>query len=249
MGKKRSAEPRVGRTPAELREAFKQQVKLLTTYCRLYDEGDHSLALPTSTCLRLLIHQSGKSRSLLDQLGLRGGRFYTTAPPLNPRNLMTECNLVVLRMSLAGAEFLPAIGPLAFRDRLAFPEWWLAPVLKGKGGVTMSRHDVVTAVANTDGGAHVDPGLEAIYHSFRSGALLNWFHLREPAPRHGAEAGGPPLSPGGTLIREPQYACIRAIAHEFLLTMQKYAPWAFGQKYEPISVLDTSPMTRREALR
>lgn len=82
----------------------------------------------------------------------------------------------------------------------------------------MSRMDIVRAVADTDGGAHIDPGFTRLYHRFRTGEFLGWMCSIE-----GKE---------GALIASPQFACIRAIAHELLLSLKEYAPWSFEDGYQ-----------------
>jgi hypothetical protein len=226
---------KVERTPADRRAAFKEQILLLTLYAQQYDAGQRAMAKPMANTLRMLLHQTGKSTSLLHQLGLRQGRFFAITKGVNPLNLLTQCDLLVMRVTAgAGVQFLPTLRPMSFRERVAFPEWWGSPIIKGHGGLTMSRRDVVTAVADMDGGSHVDPGLAKAYHLFRTGELLGWKSVEAPAAGLSMQmadadpVGGPP----GSFIEAPQYACIRSITHEFLLTMQKYAGWAFDTPYE-----------------
>lgn len=227
---------RVDRTMKDKREALREQVSLLASYAEQYDAGHIAYAKPMATALRLLIHQTKSSHSLLQQLGLRQGRFFAVAKTLRPGNLATECDLLVtMLIGGVGAKHLPCIRPMTLRDRVSFPEWWSASILKGRGGATMSRRDVITAVANTDGGAHFDAGLEKVYHSFRTGQLLGWSVNLEggrTALQVGMADADPSADPPGTYLEAPQYACIRTIVHEFLLTMQKYAPWSFTKPYE-----------------
>lgn len=98
----------------------------------------------------------------------------------------------------------------------------------------MSRLEMVTSVADMDGGAHVDPTFDAKYAAFRSGELLaNQFTFQNGSGilRSGAAEPNPvrPLDEGARFVGDPQYACIRTIAHEFLLTMERSAAWAFEQ--------------------
>ena len=81
----------------------------------------------------------------------------------------------------------------------------------------MSRMDIVLAVADTDGGAHVDQGFSELYLSFRTGQFLGW--------KYGVEGQQ------SEYIASPQFGCIRVIAHELLLTLQKYSPWCFDSPY------------------
>ncbi len=46
---------------------------------------------------------------------------------------------------------------------VSFTRWWEEIVIKDLGGKTFNRRDVVLALANTEGGAHVDPLLNEDY--------------------------------------------------------------------------------------
>lgn len=197
----------------EIRSALLEQVALLQSYCDHYDAGAEMYCKPMATTLRTLLHHEKTSSSLLQQLGLRSGRFFSMAPPLNPRNRLTECNLVYLRFEAGKAAYLPQLEALPGARRKPFSEWWISPIVKGKGGVTLSRMQIVRAVTDQDGGAHVDPKITPTYAAFRSGEVLGWALSTD-----GADPD---------LVHSPQYACIRTIAHETLLTLKQYAPWCF----------------------
>lgn len=224
---------RVERSTADKRAMLREQILLLTSYADLYDAGQRAFAKPMAASLRLLIHHSGNSISLLQQLGLRQGRFYAVVKNVSPMNLLTECNLLVTHFTGNGAHHVAWTAPLGMRQRLSFPEWWSAPVLKGHGGITMCRRDVIRAVADTDGGAHVEPGLEKVYHQFRTGELLGWRVVSNEMGTGFQVPMADFVPVDGKLMTEPQYACVHTISHEFLLTMQKYAPWSFDKPYEP----------------
>lgn len=216
-----SKEQKIKRSQSDLRTAFVEQVALLMSYCQQFDAGDHKYAKPMATALRVMLHKSRHSQPILDQLRLRTGRFFTVAEPLNPNNVLSECNLVYLRGSLSGAAYVPQLELRpGFKHRMPFPEWWVRPIAKGQDGQTMSRMDIVLSVADTDGGAHVDGELPPKYASFRAGKFLGWYFIVE-----GQKA---------ELIESPEYGCIRAIAHEVLLTLQAYAPWSFPQRYQQV---------------
>jgi hypothetical protein len=100
---------------------------------------------------------------------------------------------------------------------LPFSEWWQEPVLKMAAGPTFSRMTLVQNVADTDGGAHVDPDLEEAYQSLsRENGLRYFFRKSEPDSdkmQDGKPAGG-----------KPELACIRQIAHELLYTLHRSVP-------------------------
>ena len=119
---------RVQRPKEELKRELVEQLALLRHSCTAFDNGFEAVGKHIALSLRVLLHDHRQSRSLLDQLGLRNGRYLTSAPPLNPRNLLTECNLVGMQLSTGGSRYLPLIAmgdgphPLqqGFRTRLAY---------------------------------------------------------------------------------------------------------------------------------
>ncbi|MCP3907512.1 MAG: hypothetical protein GY712_05790, partial [Oceanicoccus sp.] len=44
-----------------------------------------------------------------------------------------------------------------------FPEWWNKIVLKDNNQNSFSRRELILALSNKDGGAHVDPNLDSAY--------------------------------------------------------------------------------------
>ncbi|MBI2768961.1 MAG: hypothetical protein HYX47_05035 [Burkholderiales bacterium] len=100
--------------------------------------------------------------------------------------------------------------------------------------------DIVTAVADTDGGAHVDPGLSSLYEAFRSGRLLGMKavsigsgQIRMTLPILESKTPSTVDADNGEgLLKSPQYPCVRTITHELLLTLEKYAPWSFSVRYQ-----------------
>ncbi|MGM7778968.1 hypothetical protein ACSVHC_23525 [Arthrobacter sp. KNU-44] len=62
---------KVARTPDDTMEALRVQIRLLVASCKAFDDGETIEALRIATSLRLLIHQTSNSHSLLGQVGLR----------------------------------------------------------------------------------------------------------------------------------------------------------------------------------
>lgn len=219
---------RVQRPKDELKRELSEQLQLLRHSCQAFDDGLEAVGKHISLSLRVLLHDHRQSRALLDQLGLRSGRYLTSAPPLNPRNLLTECNLVAMQASSAGSRYLPLIStglgsfPL---QPIPFVNWWNDPVLKDNSNRTFCRRELVLHVADTDGGAHVDPELEEAYMAISRQNSLGWFC-----------GDGNTTSP---LEGRPELACMRQIAHEVLSTIHQFVP-EFGQYAQPIIPPDLS---------
>lgn len=104
-------------------------------------------------------------------------------------------------------------------QRVPFVNWWNDPVLKDNRGHTFCRRDLVRHVADTDGGAHVDPELDEAYMALSRGNSLGWFF-----------GNGDVVS---ALEGRPELACMRQIAHELLSTVHQFVP-EFSQHAQPI---------------
>jgi hypothetical protein len=166
--------------------------------------------------LRVLLHHHGQSRSLLEQLKLRQISFYDSAGPLKLGNLLTECNLVILRVGPEGGNYIPQVlcpPPPRAPKKVRFVDWWNAPVLKDNKGRTFSRREIVKNIADTDGGAHVDPSLDEAYIDLSRNNSLGWVFQKGNIEK--------------TFEGRPELACVRQIAYEVLLTLKEKAPKYF----------------------
>jgi len=227
---------RVQRSKAELKQELAEQLLLLQNSCRSFDSGLEVIGKHIALSLRVLLYQHGSSRSLLDQLGLRAGKFFDTAGPLSPDNLVTECNLVAMRFSNLGGEsegrYVPSIeaGGSPLKRYALFVNWWNDPVLKDIRGRTFSRMELVTHVADTDGGAHVDPGLDEAYMALSRQNSLGWTFGNDGISIPIDEQAGHMASPFKGRI---ELACMRQIAHELLSTIHQTIP-EFREYAEPV---------------
>ncbi len=213
---------RVQRPKDELKRELIEQLELLRHSCQAFDNGLEAVGKHISLSLRVLLHDYRQSRALLDQLGFRSGSYLTSVSPLNPKNLLTECNLVAMRVSSTGARYLPCIaigGGLMPLQRIPFVNWWNVPVLKDNKGRTFCRRELVLHVADTDGGAHVDAELDEAYMAISRENSLGWFF-----GSHNTE---------NPVEGRPELVCMRQIAHELLSTLHESVP-EFSQYAQPV---------------
>jgi hypothetical protein len=203
---------RVPRSKADLRAELKDQLQLLELHCQTYDDGREAVAKHIATSLRVLLHHHGSSNSLLEQLALRGGYFKDSSTDFSRKNLLPIHNLIALRMSGDEVTYVPSGRP-AVRGTL-FAEWWNGPVIRDNRKREFTRREIVAHVADTDGGAHVDPGLEEAYMDLSRNNSLGWVYGADGNPE--APAKG-----------RPELACIRQIASEVLATLRSKAPQFF----------------------
>jgi len=213
---------RVQRPKDELRRELAEQLDLLRHACDAYDKGLEAIGKHISLSLRVLLHHHGQSRALLDQLGLRGSRFFDSAGPLNPNNLLTEFPLVMMRFSTGGGRYIPCVaaggGPRPLLP-VPFVDWWNEPVLKDDRGHKFCRREIVLHVADTDGGAHVDGELDEAYIRLSRENSLGW----QFTAGNVSEA----------LRGRPELACMRQIAHEVLLSIHEFVP-EFREHSRPV---------------
>lgn len=204
---------RVQRPKNELKQELAEQLQLLRHACETYDKGLEAVGKHISLSLRVLLHHHGQSRALLDQLGLRSGRFLDSAGPLNPRNLLTESPLVMMQISNEGGRYLPLVtgggGPRPLAP-IPFVNWWNDPVIKDDRGRTFCRRELVLHVADTDGGAHVDPELDEAYIRLSRENSLGWQFTTGNV--------------SSALRGRPELACMRQVAHEVLSTIYQFVP-------------------------
>lgn len=208
------SKPRVRRTKEELKQELIEQLQLLELSCRSYDSGMEAAGKHIALSIRVLVHQHGQSQALMQQLDLRECPFVDSAGKLNPRNLLPEHHLVAIRMRVGVGErvrYIPA-GRKPWRSslRIRFQDWWNEPILKDSEGHLFSRRDLVGNVANTDGGAHVDPELDEAYMQLSRKNSLGWLYTEDDILKK--------------LEGRPELAAMRQIAYELLLTIAESYP-------------------------
>lgn len=199
---------RIKRSKADLVDELNVQIALLVNACLSFDNGLKPIGKHIALSLRTLLHHQGMNRALLEQLGLRSKRFMDTAGDLNPKNLMTECNLCAMRVGGGNTDFIPLCesggGPMGARW-LPFTEWWNQDVLKDEKKRKFNRRELILNVAETDGGAHVDPDLDEAYMDLSRNNSLAWMITEGDVERP---------------FPSPTMPCMRQIAHEVLETLK-----------------------------
>lgn len=190
----------------ELEEHLAEQLRFLARSADAFDRGLEDEAKRLAVVLRVLLHDTAKSRSLLGQIGRKSGLFLDTSTPVVPGSLTSYHGLVALSFAPGReARYVPFLSDTADPPReVPFEDWWTAPVSIDSAGDTLTRGQLVCAVANKDGGAHVDPELDGAY------AQLTRLHSM------GVVAFGPT---GEHPIGPPHLATVRQIAHEVLKTL------------------------------
>lgn len=200
----------VPQTRESLQKHLAEQLGFLLRSARSYDKGYVDEAKRLATTIRILVHDTSKSMSLLGQLGLKSLLFYDTAVDEEPKNILPHGGLIQMVFGEFGATYFPYLdGELSsgVPRSVPFDEWWNRVIFRNKEGHQLSRRDLVLAVANQDGGAHVDPTLNEAYSKLSREGGMGWVYV----------------TPGKTYtIRPPELASVRQIAHEVLKTLKPH---------------------------
>jgi hypothetical protein len=219
----------------DFKEQFDQQVAFLNSSAKAYDAGEEAEAKRLAVTLRVLLHDTRNSVSLLKHLGIKGQLSFvnTVVPDLLPGAIVVfDGGLCSARKTLgqgAGTRFVPPLGgdPLRNRQpRQCFEDWWEKPVLHDQEENEFSRKSLVRAVADQDGGAHVDAQLETAYAALTRGNSMRMTTERGTTEDGwevvmGGTFGGPgvsvePPTHGDAIENSIALASIRQIAFEVL---------------------------------
>jgi len=198
------------KTESELLDQLREQIGLMMRSASSYDEGFESEAKNLALRIRVLLHDTKNSKSLLNHLNKKNIKFYDSAAPYRPDNLLPYSGLTMIKTSGKEASFVaPLDGGAPTRGRtrkLAFHTWWEGVfVVKDKVGEIFTRGKLVLEVADTDGGAHVDIKLKEEYANLSRLNSLGWENL----------------------INGPVLPSIRQITHEALKTLKDEFPELF----------------------
>lgn len=126
-----------------------------------------------ATSARILLHDTKVSSSLLGQLAHKNTvQFIWRALPYNPNHVMPYHGLLDIQMRNPPV-YLPKMETQE-SIRMRFETWWNQPVLKDADDSLYTRKDLVLFVADNDGGAHVDPGMDAAYQLLSRANRVGW---------------------------------------------------------------------------
>jgi hypothetical protein len=166
----------------ELVEHLREQMDLLRASGTAFDAGGLHHAKPLATVLRVMLHDTDQSASVLKQLGVKDSlRFMDSAEHINPRNLAPTPGLVMMQMTTGvGGSYVPPLANLApsrMQPPLPFEEWWLNPVTRDSHDNVFRRKDYVQTVSNKEGGAHVSENLPEKYAALTRNNSLGWMYF------------------------------------------------------------------------
>jgi hypothetical protein len=205
---------RIGRPDrARLLELLDENLEFLNLSATSYDEGYEAEAKRLAVTIRVLLHDTDLSHSLLNQLRVKEKLLFTdTALHEAPGRIQMGPGLAMLKFTSGeGGEYVPMLdnlSPTRIQPPLPFAGWWQSSILMGTGP-SWTRKKLVLELANKEGGAHVDPKLNAAYEALANHNALGWT----------ANTGSGPEPFKGS----PVSASVRQIAYEVTDTIRRHA--------------------------
>lgn len=173
--------PKVKQTKQELLSHLEDIIGFVEASSIAFDAGKTGEAKRLAVSIRVLLHDTKNSKSLLGLLGWKEGHsFFNTANPYDPKNLMSHHGLVGL--SFGGSSRVAYYAPLGDGPPsrpykfVKFPEWWNESVIVDGKRQKFNRRELILALSNKDGGAHVDPELDESYANLTRNNTVGWVY-------------------------------------------------------------------------
>jgi hypothetical protein len=115
-------------TQDDLVEHLRRQVGFIERSAEAFDAGFSDEAVRLAQVIRVLVHDTGRSTALLNQLGVKDTLlFVDTALPARHGNLISWPRLVFMQMTAEDNKFIPALDSDYERrqnPRKHFAAWW-----------------------------------------------------------------------------------------------------------------------------
>lgn len=162
----------------ELLSHLRDSIGFLEGSSASFDAGFVGEAKRLATTIRVLIHDTNNSKSLLGLLKFKTEMAYlNTTHAFRPNNLVSYHGLVGLSMQDGKATYWAPLGdgsPGRSSKYIFFPDWWNQVVIVDSRKAKFTRRDLIMALANKDGGAHVDPDLDEDYAHLTRNNSAGW---------------------------------------------------------------------------
>lgn len=139
-----------------VKKNLQRHLEFIENSCRAFDQGQEHEALRIAVALRVLLHDTKTSTSVLSLLGQKGIIHLTSIAPNVPQNLDPSITFYFGIPVIFGDTIRPNLNSGRPPMSLTVQDW-LDQTVMFNGGVWLTRQDVILKAANEDGGAHVDP--------------------------------------------------------------------------------------------
>jgi hypothetical protein len=225
----------VEKSLVDLKAELQDQLYFLQTSSEAFDNGIDIEAKRIATTLRVLLHDKGRSKALLSQLGLKDNFVDTSY--LVPRTWVREGEegslsdeRRIFNLSIDRCYSPVFSDPMQGTRVLVFEAWWNGEVFRDSVGNSFTRKSITLSLAEQDGGAHVDPTLNKLYYALTR-AHSHGFQSFDQREINGVvkAVNVRPLPP-------PHLVIVRQIAHEVLITLNPLYHYSAKDKYPGLHI-------------
>ncbi|WP_100637764.1 hypothetical protein [Marinobacter salexigens] len=142
----------------ELESQLEKQIQYLVRSAEAFDAGHQDEAPRIATTIRILLHESRRSRSLLGLLRVRGKIQILSTSTFDFKTDKTygTCTLTGFETDSQGMRVVPQYDRVARSRPMPAHQWWNEVIFRMPQMDKYTRRDFVLFCANKDGGAHVD---------------------------------------------------------------------------------------------
>ena len=169
-------------TNEDLNKHLYENLSFLKLSSKSFDSGFIGEAKRLATTTRVLLHDKGRSQSLLGLLDYKNNMgFYNTSNTYDSLDLAQFHGLVMMKFLSTGGSYL---APLKMSTEvsgrpnsyISFSDWWKQVVIDDKMGNVYSREDLVLMLTEKEGGAHVDPKIDSDYKDLNN--RMGWVQVK-----------------------------------------------------------------------
>lgn len=190
--------PKLSPSTFSLTDHLRRQLEYIRRSCDLYDIGHLDESIRIAVCIRVLIHDTKNSKSILRQMDIKERVKLVSSFDLLPKNFQPVSIFPLFASSAKGGTTVPFPLPTPLISRTV-SEWWEETVwIQEK---TLTRKEIILNTADKEGGAHVETAPQAILE-LRKG-LSQIMSIKV----NGVEVGTP---------ENYHFILIRQFAHELL---------------------------------
>lgn len=189
----------------ELVQHLIEQVQFMKSSIDSYDSGFEAEAKRLATSIRILVHDTNKSTSVLKILGIKDRLDYYSYLKLEDHTKTIAFVGLSMGFVEGGLSYFSMTGEPKYK--ISFDEWWNQQVIINRNkNIDFTRRKIILAVTNTDGGAHVDPTLNERYASLSRKNGFGWERSSED-------------SNNKVVVNGPELSIVRQTAYELYLTI------------------------------
>ena len=207
---------KVKQSKNELKKHLKEQLTFMLRSSDAYDEGYKDEAKRLATIMRILFHDTQRSKSLLNLLGIKNNfSLFDSATDYDPDNLVAHDGLTSIRIGGGTSLYIPrleSMEELKRKGQKFFPKWWNKIVIVDKQKSKFNRRELILAITNKDGGAHIDSKIDESYANLTRKNSMGWVYtdgkITEP-------------------VEPIELASIRQISHEVIMSFRRKYPVYF----------------------